>query len=176
MISRSGPELIKLIAAPVPLAPQPTSPALNFLPFGAPLSIGGRPKTSASGFLLHAVINAPAPAIPRPASAVLPMNFLLSIFCIYFPLKYSFYFSIVLSASHTTLNPTSIQSEYHHMLLGIWGSVTSHVFVLVKSRDALLTSLASLLKEPPRITCSCPLAGPCGLTASVESALYVSGE
>src|ERR1035437_6565743 len=176
MISRSGPALIKFIAAPVPLAPQPTSPALIFLPFGAPFRIGARAKTSASCFLLHAVINAPAPAIPSPASADFPMNLLLSIFCIYFLLKHSFYLPMMLSASQTTLNPTSIQSEYHHTLLGICGSVTSHAFVLVKSRDALLTSLASLLNDPPRITCSRPLAGPRGLTASVESALYVSGE
>src|SRR5450759_2511526 len=168
MISRLGPALIKFIAAPVPLAPAPTRPALSFLPLGAPFKIGGRPSASISGFLLHAEIKAPAPANPIPARAVLPMNFLLSIFCICFLLKFSFHFPVMLSVSHTTLNPTSIQSEYHQILFGIWGSVTSHAFVLVKSRDALRTSLASLLNEPPRITCSCPLAGPVGFTTSVE--------
>jgi hypothetical protein len=40
-------------------------------------------------------------------------------------------FPVFLSNSQTTLNPTLKQSEYHQMLLGIWGSVLSHASVLV---------------------------------------------
>ena len=70
---------MKLIAAPVPRAPAPTNPARSFLPLGAPFKMGGRPRDSVSGFLLHDDKKAPAPAKPIPASAVFPMNFLLLI-------------------------------------------------------------------------------------------------
>jgi hypothetical protein len=90
MISRSGPALIKLMAAPVPLAPAPTRPALSFLPLGAPFKTGGRPNALLSGFLLQDVNKAPAPANPIPARAVFPMNIRLLMFCIFILLKLSF--------------------------------------------------------------------------------------
>ena len=35
------------------------------------------------------------------------------------------------SSSLTTLNPTSVTSEYHQTLFGVWGSVLIHCSVLV---------------------------------------------
>jgi hypothetical protein len=66
------------------------------------------------------------------------------------------------SYSHTTLNPTLKQSEYHQMLFGICGSVFNHESVLVKSRAALLNKDAVLWNEPPLKTCSVPVSGPFG--------------
>jgi len=80
MISRSGPALMKLMAAPVPRFPQPTSPARNFFPFGAPLRMGGSPNASLLISFLQEERMAQALAIPIPANAPAPKNFLLLIF------------------------------------------------------------------------------------------------
>ena len=68
---------------PVPLFPAPTSPAFSFLPFGAPLSMGGSPSDALVASFLQEEMRAPAPITVAPARTPAPKNFLLSMFFLF---------------------------------------------------------------------------------------------